>query len=910
MSETVTGFAKLLEELLVCTGMSRRQLARKAARHESTVGDLFAGKGRRLPQWDLVYDVVTAAINNLPTTVTTVGADRLRMLRDQKWWRDQYDELQKHLDADSRPRAEVAVRTDESDPEHPVGRPTADLAVRKPAGGLTVRSWRDRMPYSTKQYARRQELHDRIKLAVSENCRIALVGLPGFGKTHLASTVSAEMAEQMRGEALWLRGDSADQMVKSIKSELHVRGRRHDFDDARLLREFADLVDTSPKPLAVLIDDLDDPELLERVLPDALGTPVIVTMRRRRVDPGVWTCITIDELSAEQAFVLARAELRGPFSDSDAQRLATVLAGYPLAIESAAALLRNHYITLDEFCAGLERDIERTLSIGEQRDKALTFIYRSLLSRLEESDFAAARLLAVIAFLRQNHVARHTLQGIFRAIPSVAESAPADSYDPMGFADAIARLTEYSFVSMIGEDDIGMHELVRELVNKLALDRHEVVGAAAAAWLRDKFEGERPFFGPTDEQLGLVNTVIDAVGEHRANDDHTELLGQLLVAAMEQGSWSGRAILKKNWLFRRALRGSGRIDPQIAALQYRLLMVEEQDHDPLILANLGGSRYLGSSMTPERMAATVNQPWATHAVDRGNLKVSHRKTEITRLIEPLPESLSIARDAMRKGDLDLAHVYASRPLQESAPPPVAARAHLLLTRLALRRPNLPKAVHHITELRRLNAAGTATDGSKMPNVAHVDLLEGEIAYAQFVAGERLNDARPFFERARDRFSGELFGLGRFEVARRIGTMRVFDEDLGKAVESLRATLAATAYPLLMPVHYRTAVSLTKIGIIAGKVPAPHLDDCRRAAEFFSSSPAYDRYWYAEALFVLELAENLAAKQPFAPLRDPTDGPTSLRRAAEEELKTIGRQDKIDLMRTVKRSVDARPLLLD
>ncbi|MFD1051603.1 NB-ARC domain-containing protein, partial [Kibdelosporangium lantanae] len=206
------------------------------------------------------------------------------------------------------------------------------------------------MPYWGRTYARRADLHDQIKRAVNVNGRVALVGLPGFGKTHLGSAVSVEMADEMPGEAVWLRGDSPDQMIKSIRSELHVRGRPSDFDDARVLREFANLMEKSPQPLAVLVDDVTDPTLLARALPDNLGTPVIATMRRRLVDPTVWMCVTIDELSDDQAFVLARAELPPRFTDHDAKQLAEALVGYPLAIVSAAALLRNHpYITIDQF---------------------------------------------------------------------------------------------------------------------------------------------------------------------------------------------------------------------------------------------------------------------------------------------------------------------------------------------------------------------------------------------------------------------------------------------------------------------------------------------------------------------------------------------------------------------------------
>lgn len=63
--------------------------------------------------------------------------------------------------------------------------PGTTLVVKEQAATVTARSWRDRMPYWGKRYARRADLHDQIKRAVNVNGRVALVGLPGFGKTRL-----------------------------------------------------------------------------------------------------------------------------------------------------------------------------------------------------------------------------------------------------------------------------------------------------------------------------------------------------------------------------------------------------------------------------------------------------------------------------------------------------------------------------------------------------------------------------------------------------------------------------------------------------------------------------------------------------------------------------------------------------
>jgi hypothetical protein len=144
-------------------------------------------------------------------------------------------------------------------------------------------------------------------------------------------------------------------------------------------------------------------------------------------------------------------------------------------------------------------------------------------------------------------------------------------------------------------------------------------------------------------------------------------------------------------------------------------------------------------------------------------------------------------------------------------------------------------------------------------------------------------------------------------------IRAFD-DFGNAIRSLRATLAATAYPLLMPVHFRTAVSVAKLGIIDGKVNDEDLDECWRAAEFFSTSHAFDRYWYAEALLVQHLAETKSwsyiAAAFAASARQQQPYRTPIQDAAKKELTALRRSDKLTLLDPPLGRLDARPLLLD
>lgn len=121
----MAGFAALLEELRKHSGLSKRQLAIKANLPPSTVGDLLQGKGSRAPRWEVVSALVVAAAECMPPTVTGISADRLQLLKNPEWWRDQHKRLEDNLQASTRyPRPQAGLV--------PVGMRSIRMASRAP----------------------------------------------------------------------------------------------------------------------------------------------------------------------------------------------------------------------------------------------------------------------------------------------------------------------------------------------------------------------------------------------------------------------------------------------------------------------------------------------------------------------------------------------------------------------------------------------------------------------------------------------------------------------------------------------------------------------------------------------------------------------------------------------------------
>jgi len=787
------------------------------------------------------------------------------------------------------PRKQVAGYTDLS----PVLKPSV-------SSELARRTWRERLPYWSNDYVRRKDYHDTIKRLTAENKLIALVGLPGFGKSRLARELAAEMAEENQAEVIWLRGDSWTTVLVDINSVLSERSIPILREENQLVREFTSLLASSTPRLIVVIDDLNDPTLVQRILPLNVSAIVFATMRQKLLDEDGWAYVVIDGMSLEEAATLARAQLPSSVNDQEVTQLVKVLAGYPLAILHAAVLVgKSASLNISYLCDEIERDAARVFDIKARRERTLTFIYKALLARLEQEHKQAAELLVMAAVLRQGQLSRQLLREIFETIPRYRQEVPADEYDYLGFISSVETLEDYVLIASSGEDLL-VHHLVKALIRALKHDSDGYIEEAIVALLNTRMRRT-----PTDldEMSTWRSTVLALIENARARslDANSSIqLGELLTAVVgatvATGDRKALSDLKHNWLFQLLSTGSGAQDRTIAYLQYNLLSLADGEYEPLALVALNKQADCYGPVTFDRKSTIVDHREDSSRIHNDVLSLPEQRSGSLRLIEPLASKLQIARQALSSGRLSDTRKHASTALRDATDPRSRIMAHIVLTRLELRQLDLNQAKHHLQKVREeitdmdsdsSRHSATANSIHYLSAAGQVNQLAGDIEHLEFVIDKgSAGITRKHYEAARDNYWHEAISVNRYEIERKLNCTLAHSAPQ-RAETRLRTLLGQTEVPLHLPVHHRTQVSLTKLAILRRNVTTEDIDRCWRAAEFYNTSQIRDRYWYTEALFTAYLAglvtEEAESEQAL------------LYGAIIREAQAIGRNDKIEFM---------------
>lgn len=380
--------------------------------------------------------------------------------------------------------------------------------------------------------------------------RLFLYGLGGIGKTQIALEYVHRFGAQY-DLVHWIPAEQLDlvpQSLATLGAQLNVPGETA---DDRALATVAELQSGRQGKWLLIYDNAESSDALReggRRLEDYVPTEgpghVIITARHSNQSRGL-NSVEVDAFSRPESISLLRRRIDG-LSREDADRIAEELGDLPMAVELAAAWLRETAMPVDTYLEQVRNRVSQVLtadSSGEYGTQpSLPAVWRLSVDRLRAERPAAVRLLEVCSFFSPEPIADSLLysDGMRNQL---AQSDPA-LRDPMIMGYLIRDLGRYALARLDGTS-LQVHRLLQALIREwisedreaLARNRHQAhlvlasalpspaQGEDSAASLQ-RFEELRPHLEPSgaiesdDPQVGewVVSQVRNLwrISDHRA----------------------------------------------------------------------------------------------------------------------------------------------------------------------------------------------------------------------------------------------------------------------------------------------------------------------------------------------------------------------------------------------------------
>ncbi|GDY56537.1 ATP-binding protein [Streptomyces violaceusniger] len=329
------------------------------------------------------------------------------------------------------------------------------------------------------------EVRERLEAAPADTAVVALVGLPGIGKTQLAAEYAHRFAA--RYDVVWWVGVDG---LPALEERLAVLARALGGGDGR----DADLVRAALEALRrgdpygrwlIVLDDADDPEAIAEALP-AGGGHVLITSRNRAWADHYAELLDVPPLNRQDsvAFVRRRAPRIGP---EDADRLAAAVEDLPLALDQTAGWLDGASTPVAEYVRMASDGEPNPVRPAADYPMPYHSAFKDLITRLRESTKAAAELLGLCALFGPGPVPL----ALLRAVPAgqVSPAVAALLENPGQLELAIGKLAQWSVMgrSTLEAEAVWMSRFVRDAVrrrtpeDKREKDARIVRGALVAA---------------------------------------------------------------------------------------------------------------------------------------------------------------------------------------------------------------------------------------------------------------------------------------------------------------------------------------------------------------------------------------------------------------------------------------------
>lgn len=333
------------------------------------------------------------------------------------------------------------------------------------------------------------------------NHRAALYGLGGVGKSQLALRY-VYWKKDYYSSIFWISGVELEDGFKKIAVELELQSEHE-----RSIREIVLRWFENHKGWLLVVDNLDEVGVVWDYLPTNDGQGhILITTRNSLAFSIDAVNIEVDVLdrneSVELLLLLSNSPsmLESAPNKTVAEKIVSELGYLPLAIELAAAYIRENSRTLEEYLSIYRSTAQKLYSWNSVSNRKYNFTISTVWAmsfaqvRQNEESLEAAQLLQLFAFLNPDNISidfilagRRVLKGTFNNL--------LDDDVEFEFDNALRVLKRFSLIKHISNQKaVSIHRLVQETIQKNMTEEERLKWWHLVANLCNE-----AFLGPTED---------------------------------------------------------------------------------------------------------------------------------------------------------------------------------------------------------------------------------------------------------------------------------------------------------------------------------------------------------------------------------------------------------------------------
>jgi tetratricopeptide (TPR) repeat protein/transcriptional regulator with XRE-family HTH domain len=338
--------------------------------------------------------------------------------------------------------------------------------------------------------------HLHVEQVVALTQSYALRGLGGIGKTQIALEYAYRHALEYSA-IFWIEAETIEHVMSSLLriAELLQLPERQEAEQQRIVAAVQRWLSTHSQWLLIW-DNVEDLELLQRLLPPTRQGAVLITTRHQALGT-LARGMDLSPMGREEGmlFVLRRAKVLEPEATSErmhqlavsmpaeyasAEKLVAAMGGVPLALDQAGAYIEETGCSVSTYLQRYEEQHARLLDrrgvLGGDHPHSVTATFLLASKRIEREQSAAADLLHVCVLLHAEAIPEELfVAGAAYLGPELASLAT----DPCQLDQLIAVLRSLSLVQRQPETrTLSMHRLVQAVL------RDRMSEPEQAEWLR------------------------------------------------------------------------------------------------------------------------------------------------------------------------------------------------------------------------------------------------------------------------------------------------------------------------------------------------------------------------------------------------------------------------------------------